>query len=93
MSLEQPKTQVNYTEMGFLKLKAPKSAWDPLIAFYLDNMHQEHPEKWPRGNTYTNHWESQTYMVSLEDKNLRGGDGSVKQKIWNGTTLIKYLRK
>ena len=31
-----------------------------------------HPEKWPRGNTYTNNWESPTHMISLEDQTLRG---------------------
>ena len=31
-----------------------------------------HPERWPRGNTYTNNWETPTYMISLEDTTLRG---------------------
>jgi prolyl 4-hydroxylase len=35
------------------------------------------------GNTYTNHWESPTYMVSVEDSRLRGGGSSLKQEVWD----------
>ena len=68
MNRDQPKNQHNYTEIGFKKMKAPKEAWDPLIAFYKENKEKFHLENWPRGNTYTNNWESPTYMISLEDR-------------------------
>jgi hypothetical protein len=64
MNLDQPMHQWNYTEIGFKKLRVPKSAWEPLIQYYNENRLKEHPEKWPRGNTYTNNWISPTYMVS-----------------------------
>jgi len=87
MNMEQPRTQHNYTELGFKKLKAPIAAWEPLLAFYEQNKHNAKPENWPRGNTYVNHWESPTEMVSFEDRQLRGGM-QVKQKIWDGVRPI-----
>jgi prolyl 4-hydroxylase len=87
MNLNQPKTQHNYTEVGFKKLKAPTAAWEPLIAFYEANKDAEKFEDWPRGNTYVNHWTSPTYMVSLENRALRGGL-NVKEQIWAGVKPI-----
>merc|ERR1712084_29174 len=40
-------------------------------------------EQWFAGNTYTNHWDSPTHMVSVEDTSLRGGGYRLKQKIWD----------
>eukprot|EP00428_Durinskia_dybowskii_P064349 CAMPEP_0170377754 /NCGR_PEP_ID=MMETSP0117_2-20130122/12440_1 /TAXON_ID=400756 /ORGANISM="Durinskia baltica, Strain CSIRO CS-38" /LENGTH=448 /DNA_ID=CAMNT_0010633071 /DNA_START=385 /DNA_END=1731 /DNA_ORIENTATION=- len=68
-------------------MKAPAAAWDPLIAFYEANQHSEKLEDWPRGNTYVNSWEVPSYMVSLENRSLRGGL-AVKQKVWDGVKPI-----
>lgn len=87
MNLEQPASQHNYTEIGFKKLRAPPAAWEPLIAFYEANKNEEKLEEWPRGNTYVNSWDSPTYMVSLENRSLRGGL-NVKQQIWAGVKPI-----
>lgn len=40
-------------------------------------------EKWATGNIYVNHWESPTYMVSVEDTSLRGGGLGLKKAIWD----------
>jgi len=40
-------------------------------------------ENWPKGNTYVNHWDSPTYMISVEDSKLRGGGHIIKQAIWD----------
>jgi prolyl 4-hydroxylase len=87
MNMAQPGSQHNYTEIGFKKLKAPPAAWAPLIAFYEANKNNLKPENWPRGNTYVNSWDSPTYMVSLENPELRGGL-NVKQQIWAGVKPI-----
>jgi hypothetical protein len=73
MNREQPSNQINYTEIGFKKIRAPKAVWDPIIAFYEKNKDQQKPESWPKGNTYVNNWDNETTMVSFEDKNLREG--------------------
>ena len=87
MSREQPATQVNYTEIGFKKLRAPEAVWKPLIAFWNENRQKEKAEQWPRGNTYVNNWEAPSYMVNFEDKSLRGGF-DVKKMIWDGAKPI-----
>lgn len=87
MNLDQPKSQYNYTEMGFKKMKVPEDIWSKIIAYYEENKDKLKPEKWPRGNTYTNNWLSPTYMVSFEDKTLRGGF-ALKEDIWRALNPI-----
>ena len=88
MNLNQPRSQHNYTEIGFKKLNVPKSAWQPLLQFWESNKDKLEPESWPPGNTYTNHWESPTYMVSLENYSLRGAGDKLKQTIWNAVRPV-----
>jgi len=84
MSLRQPKGMQNYTELGFKKIKAPKEVWDQIKTFWEANKDEKNwqDENWPKGNTYTNHWQAPTYMVSVEDTRLRGAGSSIKRKIW-----------
>lgn len=85
MSLRQPSSMQNYTELGFKKIRAPKEVWERVKAFWEDNKDEKNwkPENWPKGNTYTNHWDSPTYMVSVEDTRLRGAGSNIKRKVWN----------
>lgn len=88
MNMEQPRSQHNYTEVGFKKLRVPDDVFNKIKSFYEANEAKAHSEKWPRGNTYTNHWETPTRMVSVEDGGLRGGGGGLKNTIWNGVRPI-----
>jgi len=36
------------------------------------------------GNTYVNHWQGDSYMISVEDASLEHGGYLLKQLIWNG---------
>ena len=45
-------------------------------------------EKWPKGNIYVNHWESPTYMVSVEDTSLVGGGLELKNAIWDAARPV-----
>ena len=40
-------------------------------------------ENWGMGNIYTNNWASPTYMVSVENSNMRGGGIKLKNQIWD----------
>lgn len=40
------------------------------------------------GNVYVNHWESKTYMTSVEDTSLRGGGYKLKNEIWESVREI-----
>eukprot|EP01042_Synura_sphagnicola_P000631 gene631-692_t len=83
MNLDQPKRQHNYTNIGFKKMVAPKEAWDLISGYWNANNDKMKLENWPPGNTYTNNWKSPTYMVSLEDSNLRGSGNGLKRRIWD----------
>ncbi|KAL3943133.1 MAG: hypothetical protein SGBAC_002782 [Bacillariaceae sp.] len=82
MSRRQPQSMVNYTETGFKKIKAPEKLWSLLKNYWDANKHDKHKEEWGIGNVYTNNWAAPTYMVSVEDKGLRGGGRSMKSNIW-----------
>ena len=62
----QPKFEHNYTTIGFKKMRVPAHVWDIVTKFWDTNWKDgagETLEKWPPGNTYTNNWDSPTYMV------------------------------
>lgn len=83
MSLRQPQSMTNYTEIGFKKIKAPADLYQAIKEFWDANKDSKTPEQWGVGNTYTNNWLSPTYMVSVENGRLRGGGAQFKQKLWN----------
>lgn len=83
MNLRQPSSMQNYTDMGFKKIKCPERVYKLLKEFWDKNKHKKKPENWNPGNTYVNHWEAMTYMVSVEDASLRGGGSYLKNEIWN----------
>jgi prolyl 4-hydroxylase len=82
MNLAQPPTQHNYTTVGFKFGKVPQQIWDPLLKFYNQYKDKMKEEKWYRGSTVVNSWESKSYMISFEDPELKGGL-ALKQQIWN----------
>uniref|UniRef100_A0A7S2YGP5 Fe2OG dioxygenase domain-containing protein n=1 Tax=Entomoneis paludosa TaxID=265537 RepID=A0A7S2YGP5_9STRA len=83
MSLRQPQSMQNYTKVGYRKIRAPDAVWKLVKQFWDQNSEVRKLEQWGVGNTYTNNWESPTYMISVEDKSLRGAGGRLKQAIWN----------
>ena len=85
----QPPLQKNYTELGYAKLKAPEGSYRRLKTFFDQFRNNEQEEAWPAGNTYTNHWDSPTYMISLEDQRLRGGSRSRRKY---GTRCRRFSR-
>jgi hypothetical protein len=64
-----------------------------------DNEGEQREEQWPTGNTFTNHWESPTYMLPLGDPELKGGDQELQKTLldavqpileasWTGQSLV-----
>ena len=85
MSVRQPQSMQNYTTLGFKKIQAPSALKSLLDEHWNKNKDKKKLEQWFSGNTYTNHWNSPTYMVSVEDTNLKGAGQDLKQKIWDAT--------
>jgi prolyl 4-hydroxylase len=88
MSMRQPKSMQNYTELGYKKIRAPKELFEMITSFWEQNKDAGQEEQWGIGNTYTNNWDHPTLMVSVENSALRGGGYALKQKIWNEVKKI-----
>mmetsp|Transcript_22394 Transcript_22394/g.38426 ORF Transcript_22394/g.38426 Transcript_22394/m.38426 type:complete len:493 (+) Transcript_22394:84-1562(+) len=82
MNLRQPQSMVNYTENGFAVIKTPKKVFAAIKDFWDKNQGQEEVEEWFTGNTYTNHWESPTWMLDVDNDKLIGGGKTLKHSIW-----------
>lgn len=98
MNVNQPPSMLNYTELGFSKITAPKKLFAAIKKFWDENNGvegAEEPEDWNAGNTYTNHWDSPTFMLNIEDESLRGGGEKLKKVIWAGakSTLEKWTKQ
>merc|ERR1712038_1202162 len=77
----------NYTDTGYKKIKTPPEVWKLLSDFWEKNnpighIHKSKSENWNKGNSYVNHWDSPTYMISVEDTSLRGAGYQLKDAIW-----------
>jgi prolyl 4-hydroxylase len=83
MTLRQPQSMQNYTEIGFKKIRAPEALFSLIKEFWEKNKDNGKVEQWGIANTYTNNWESASEMISVEDSGLRGGGNALKQKIWD----------
>jgi len=83
MALRQPQSMVNYTQTGFIKTRAPEKVIRMLKEFWDTNKMRGDAELWPPGSTYVNHWDQNTFMVNIEDKELSGGGYVLKSHIWN----------
>jgi prolyl 4-hydroxylase len=83
MSLYQPQSIVNFTSTGFTKMKAPTEVMELLYRHWEANKDNREEEEWDDGNVYVNFWESPTYIVDVENRNLRGAGEELRQKVWD----------
>lgn len=83
MTLRQPKGMYNYTKLGYTKIRAPDNVFKLIKDFWDKNNGRETLERWGVGNTYTNHWDAPSYMLSVENEQFEGGGFVLKQHIWN----------
>lgn len=80
-NLLQPPLQHNYTTIGFQKAKIPHDLWETLKSYFATRRRSTEVERWPRGNTNTNHWLVSTRFLSLDSKVLGGGP-KLKHRVW-----------
>ena len=88
MLLRQPQSMQNYTDIGFKKIKAPKSLYTALTTFWEKNKDNGKLENWGSGNVYTNSWEVPSEMVSVDDTTLRGAGAALKKKLWDDAKKV-----
>lgn len=76
----------------------PSQITKRLVDFWERNQGVEETEQWPAGNTYVNHWDSPTYMLSLSNEKLKGGGKVLQRSVlesvqstleaWTGQSLV-----
>ena len=54
MSLRQPQSMMNYTTLGFTKIRAPDHVFQLIREFWELNKDKGQPEQWAKANIYTN---------------------------------------
>jgi len=89
-NLEVPPDLYNYTKIGYKKLRAPPELFRPIKEFWDANRGKEKKETWKVGDTHTNHWDSPSFKLNIEnsDGSLIGGGKDVKKIIWNSAYKI-----
>jgi len=88
MNLRQPQSMVNFTDIGFKKIRAPPALMEMIYSFWEKNKDKKSPEGWPSGNCYVNHWERMSYMASVEDTRLEGAGAGLRKMIWDAAEGI-----
>jgi hypothetical protein len=88
---------INYTDVGFKKIRAPEEIYIALKEFWEANHHMEQIE-WTSVNTYHNMWESPPTVIYVEDESLVGGGEHLKKLVsdtvqaelekWSGQKLV-----
>jgi prolyl 4-hydroxylase len=62
----------NYTETGFLKIKAPEAVFTIIKEFWDKNNHSLTNE-WSHSTPYHNIWEAPTSVIRIDNTSLIGG--------------------
>jgi hypothetical protein len=88
MNRRQPQSMVNLTATGFTKIRSPPNLKKLIDEFWKDNKDKAKIEAWHSGNSYVNHWDSPTTLVSVDDKGLRGSGDRLKEHIWAAASAV-----
>lgn len=88
MNRRQPQSMVNLTEVGFKKIQSPPHLKKLIDQFWKENKDKGKVEAWASGNSYVNHWDTPTTLVSVDDRGLRGSGGKLKEHIWAAASAV-----
>lgn len=98
MNRMQPRSMVNYTDIGYMKMKAPEHVFKMILDFWESNKGNNTDEEWFTGNVFVNYWESPSVIVDIHNQKLKGGGSRLVDEIhestkgiiqeWTGQNLI-----
>jgi hypothetical protein len=84
----QPSFQRNFTSAGYAKIKLPNSIFRKLQDYWNSNHESDKTtERWEKGNIYTNHWDVNTQVLTLEK-----GASSRRVTSADRREIIEYVR-
>jgi hypothetical protein len=91
MNLHQPQSVLNYTETGFLKIKAPDAVFQ-LIKDFWDANRDEQSIEWETINPYHNMWDSPPTILRVDNRTLKGGGTQLQAAISNAARDAMEVR-
>ena len=84
-NIDQPPSMVNFTDVGYKKIKAPKHVFDMLVAFWEENKDNETDEEWIPGNIFVNYWETPSKFVDVANSDNKYGGDKLVDAIWESS--------
>lgn len=84
-STVQIPSMVNFTDLGYKKIRAPEHVFSLLVDFWENNKEKEKDEHFPVGNVFINYWESDTKFVDVADDTLEGGGEELLDELWESS--------
>lgn len=84
-NIRQPPGMMNYTDVGYKKIKCPEHVFKLLADFWEANKQHEGDEGWEPGNIFSNYWESDAKFVNLQDSKYVGGGEKLMDEIWDSS--------
>jgi hypothetical protein len=72
----------NYTETGFLKIKAPEAVFS-LVKEFWENNKEEQTVEWKHPSSYHNTWDAPTTIIRVDNTSLKGGGPQLYAAIAN----------
>jgi hypothetical protein len=88
MNRRQTQSMINYTETGFQKVQAPEHLTKLVAEFWQKNRLIQKDENWGLGNSYFNHWDNPSRVVSVDDTGLRGSGAKLKEEVWSALSAV-----
>lgn len=85
---KQPRCMVNYTDIGYKKMKTPDHVYKMILDFWESNQGNKTNEDHFEGDTFTNYWESRSVLMNLHDSELKGGGGHLVNTIYESLKVI-----
>lgn len=82
---DQIPSMVNYTDVGYKKIRAPEHVFELLLQFWEKNKDKEEDEEWMPGNIFVNYWKSPSKMVNVANNSYEGGGDQLLDELWGAS--------
>lgn len=82
---DQIPSMVNYTDVGYKKIRAPEHVFELLLQFWEKNKHKEVDEEWFPGNIFVNYWKSPSKMINVAHDSYEGGGDQLLNELWEAS--------
>jgi hypothetical protein len=82
---DQIPSMVNFTDIGYKKIRAPEHVFELLVEFWEANKDKQSDESFFPGNVFINYWETETGFVDVANADLEGGGDDLMDELWKSS--------